>query len=160
MKVTLISSAILLLLYACVFWMLDPYHLGAPKDIELIEMFEKNRTVFEELHSMAEQEGEAIIVPSIPNNKISSFRKSQYDSLLSKIGNPTLILGENRIKWIYASGGMQSIGPTWTKGISFDVNCNKNELRRSLDLFPKPLEDQVYCRAIKGNWRINVTIWT
>lgn len=159
MKFTLIVVVPVVLLGACFVWMLDPYHLSSPKDVKLVSIFQKNRAVFEELRNMAAQEGEAIIIPSEFNKKISLPRKAHYDSLLSKIGNPTLVSGSERIKWVYASAGIQRTGSEWTKGISFDVNCDKAQTRESLDKIPEPREDAVYCRTIDGNWRINVSIW-
>jgi hypothetical protein len=149
-----------LIFVACYFFCIsDPYHLSAPKDGNLINIFKKNEIVFSELRNMALQEGEAIIIPKERNSRIPAFRKDHYDQLLAKIGNPTLISGGERIKWVYASGGILTIGSEWTKGISFDLDCAEENQRQSLDIFPAPAENTVYCRAIEGNWWVNVSIW-
>lgn len=93
------------------------------------------------------------------DEKLPPPRRLLYRQLLAKIGDPTLIYGQPTTKFLYATGGVLTVGSNWYKGINFDPTCDIENQRKSLDTVKWPAQDIFYCRVIDGNWVVSLDVW-
>ena len=140
------------------FWLADPLNFRAPKDQKLIKVLQDHREAFEKLRSMAVEDSSSLSYFSestLRKSKLSETRQKEYERLLSEI-RPGLIEtvdNDNVVRFIFASGGLLSIGPGWLKGIEFiPGNFEREGIAASnLDKM-RTAAPGVYLRAIDSNW--------
>ena len=118
--------ALILLLVAVVFWMADPFNLKAPNDQKLIAIFQSHREAFEKLQQMATEDAQHGLYLDAPffneGSKFDKSRQQEYEKLISEIrpGLHVAIDGRDKgMRFIFAWGGLLTIGPEWGKGIRY-----------------------------------------
>lgn len=159
-KVTLGLVVCLIAVGAILFWVIDPLYLKAPKDRELIKVFQDHRAAFEQLRQMATEDSVGYLTESDLDTRLSDTRRQKYKSLLSEI-RPSLTVTADKglVRFIFASGGgLLAIGPGWLKGIEYAPGSTAREggILENLDQPASLAWGDVYLRQIEPNWFIIV----
>ena len=139
------------------FYLADPLNLRAPKDQILLKVFHDHREEFEKLQKMALEDlpNVSYFNDSVLNNsKLSRQRQEEYKYLLDKIWpSLTITIGnDDQVLFIFAGGGILSIGPEWSKGIVYKPYDDKSgTIAPNLDkMRTAPAND--YIRPIEPKW--------
>ena len=145
---------------ALLFWVVDPLYLKAPKDRELIKVFQDHRAAFEQLRQMATEDSVSYLTESDLDARLSDMRRQKYKSLLSEI-RPSLTVTtyKQSVRFIFASGGgLLAIGPGWLKGIEYLPGGTDREgvVLENLDQPASLATGDVYLRQIEPNWFVFV----
>ena len=141
----------LLCLVAVLWWTADPWFLSAPNDVDLRAEFMRKRSEFDGIRRMLTVDGITYLRSGHHNERIPNARQAEYDRLLRVVDEPIVRSDGNVSKFIYASGGLFSIGPGWQKGIQYGSDgCG--EMVASLDN-PRNLDSGIpYCKKIEEEW--------
>lgn len=146
---------------ALVFWKADPLNLRAPKNQELLKLFNNHREAFERLRMMVikDQKRVSYVSESDTEGKISRLRKQEYETLISQIYSEMSVgvAGyHNEVRFIFASGGLSAIGSGWCKGIEYVPGDYRKagEIVQNLDRPNKLKSGKVYLRQIEPHWFI------
>lgn len=153
-KVTLGLVVCLIAVGAILFWVIDPLYLKAPKDRELIKVFQDHRAAFEQLRQMATEDSVGYLTESDLDTRLSDTRRQKYKSLLSEI-RPSLTVTADKglVRFIFASGGgLLAIGPGWLKGIEYSTD--RKATMENLDQLASLATGGVYLRQIEPKWFI------
>jgi hypothetical protein len=119
-KVALSVIVFLILVGAVLFWLADPLYLKAPKDGDLMTVFQNHRAAFEKLRQMAAEDSAGYVSESNLDARLGEKRIKEYKSLLSEIGPCESMGGDNQTtRFSFAGGGLLAIGPGWAKGIEY-----------------------------------------
>jgi hypothetical protein len=140
---------------AILFWLADPLYLKAPKDRQLITVFQGHRAAFEKLRQMAAEDSMWNFSESHLDARLGDKRRQEYKSLLSEI-RPGLSVGRGyqTTRFIFAVGGLSAIGPEWVKGIEYVPGSIDREgvVLENLDQLASLATGGVYLRQIEPNW--------
>jgi hypothetical protein len=145
-------------LVAFIFWMKDPYNLSAPKDQELIAIFNDHHEAFERLRQMATEDSKSNHI-YIKNSEIvgikDTLRRQEYRKLLSSINSDIRVVAdEGNITFFFSGGGLSAISGGWGKGIaSLPLIEKYDTILPSLD-HANMLPNGDYMRPIDGQWFI------
>jgi len=156
-KVALGLVACFVAVGATIFWLADPLYLKAPKDRELITVFQDHRAAFEKLPQMAAEDSIWIFSESDLDARLGDKRRQEYKSLLSEI-RPGLSVGrgDQTTRFIFAGGGLLAIGPEWVKGIEYIPGSTDRVgvVLQNLDQPASLATGGVYLRQIEPKWFI------
>ena len=167
MSVTGMFTKIVLGLVVCIiaigailFWVVDPLYLKAPKDRELIKVFQDHRAAFEQLRQMATEDSVSYLTESDLDTRLRDMRRQKYKRLLSEI-RPSLTVRTDKqsVRFIFASGGgLLAIGPGWLKGLEYLPGSTNREgvVLENLDQPASLATGEVYLRQIEPNWFVIV----
>lgn len=141
---------------ATLFWLADPLYLRAPKDRELIKVFQDHRAAFEQLQQMAVEDSIWDLNEAHLDARLDDKRKQEYKRLLSEI---RLGLGAGRdydekTRFIFAAGGLSAIGPEWVKGIEYipGSTAHVGDVVENLDQPASLAWGGMYLRQIEPKW--------
>lgn len=142
---------------AILFWMADPLYLKAPKDRELMTVFQNHRAAFEQLRQMATEDSLSYLSESDLDARLSGTRRQKYKSLLSEI-RPCRSVGRGyqTTRFIFAEGALLAIGPGWVKGIEYVPGSTDRvgDVLENLDQPSSLAMGAVYLRQIDPKWFI------
>ena len=143
---------------ALIFWMTDPLYLKAPKDRELIRIFQEHHAAFEKLRHMVVEDSVSYLTESHMDGRLNDARKHEYQSLLLEISSGLIFVGSDlkSVRFIFAGGGLSAIGPGWIKGIEYVPGSvdRAGEIQDNLDQPSSLAEEGVYLRQIEPTWFI------
>ena len=138
---------------AILFWLADPLYLKAPKDRELIKVFQDHRAAFEQLRQMATEDSMGIFSESDLDAGLGDKRRQEYKSLLSEIRPGVLVAKDydGRTRFIFAEGALLAIGPEWIKGIEYvpGSTAREGDVLKNLDQPASLPWGDVYLRQIE-----------
>jgi hypothetical protein len=148
-NIFLLLSIVIGCLYIFSFWKRDPYYLKAPTDEELISIFQQHRTTFEQLQKLQDNENY-----DKSGNTLTNKNKDEYKKLVAQINKNIIVLNKN--SFAFATGGLTSNGPTWTKGIKYQrPDTYQTAAFLNYLNYPELLQQEgVFLRKIEGNWFI------
>jgi hypothetical protein len=138
------------------FWSADPLYLKAPKDRDLITVFQDHRAAFQQLRQMAVEDSIWDLNEAHLDARLDDKRKQEYKRLLSEI-RPGLGAGrdyDGKTRFIFAGGGLLAIGPGWAKGIEY-VPGSTDRVRPVLENLDQPSSlamGGMYLRQIGPKW--------
>jgi hypothetical protein len=122
-----VKAAIGLFLAICaigvvILWMADPFNLRSPYDEALFTVFRDHRQSFENLRRMATEDArqESYFSESSLGVELGQLRQQEYKNEISQIF-PGLVVtvDSNKVRFIFASGGLSAISGGWLKGIEY-----------------------------------------
>jgi hypothetical protein len=158
---TAVVIAILTVVIAVIaagFWIVDPLYLRAPKDAQIIRVFNEQREPFEKLSALALEDSSKgpWFSESWLNPLLGDERKRMYRDLLKQI-RPGLVVGTSKtsVKFIFVSTGIP-IGPGWFKGLA-RITDNPTDWGIVVDDLDQPRTlsaDTLYLRRIAPNWYV------
>jgi hypothetical protein len=158
-KIKVVLSAILLVVAigAFIFWRADPLFLRAPKDHELLKIFQDHRVAFERLRNMAIEDSpkDWYFSESHLDDQINEKRKQEYIVLFSEIHPGLVVTASNgSVRFIFESGGLSAISPGWLKGIEYLSGGTEREglVVQDLDQPTSLPAGSVYLRQIEPSW--------
>jgi hypothetical protein len=159
---TLLGIAIVLFIpVALYFWMVDPWHISAPKDQKLITIFHNHRAAFEKLREMAaediKQRKASFFSESYIEGNLDEIRKAEYRHLISEIysGLVLAIDYDGAVIFTFAHGGLSAISPGWMKGIEYVPGDYRRRGKIVDDLdHGYLLKPNGYLREIEPKWFI------
>lgn len=156
-KVFLYFVAMCVAIGALLALLADPLFLRAPKDRDLISLFQAHRATFERLRQMAAEDSGVVshFAESRLDVRLSEARRQEYKRLLPKVGSGLVITtSHSAVRFRLASGGLLAIGPGWLKGIEYVTSSVDREGTVVDDLdHPAALAaGGVYLRQIEPHW--------
>jgi hypothetical protein len=158
-KVALGLVVCLIAVGAILFWLADPLYLKAPKDHELIMVFQDHRAAFEKLRQMPAEDSAGYVSESHLDARLGDKRRQEYKSLLSDIRPCRSMEGDYQTtRFIFAGGGLLAIGPGWAKGIEY-VPRSTDRVGPVLENLDQPASlamGGVYLRQIEPYWFVFV----
>jgi hypothetical protein len=134
----------------------DPFHLSAPKDEELIQLFRQHRALFEKLVQMvAEDQRHGLYYSVSPSSEknVNATRRKEYEALLSGIGPKVgMSVGNDEADFAFAEGGWRD---RWFKGIKYSSLNDWTDMEISKDLdHLNDLPDKDFYRPLEPKWSI------
>jgi hypothetical protein len=154
-KVALVLVVCFVAVGAILFWLADPLYLKAPKDRDLITVFQNHRAAFEQLRQMAVEDSAGYLSESHLDARLGDKRRQDYKSLLSEIRPCRSMGGDNQTtRFIFAGGGLLAIGPGWAKGIEYIPGSTDRvgPIKENLDQPASLAMGGVYLHQIEPKW--------
>lgn len=111
------------LVTAIAFFARDPFYWWAPRDEELISQLRAHKSAFERLRDLAQQDSDkGPFFSASQLDKVDPTRRQEYLRLFAELPHGMTIGADSysgATRFIFAVGGVMTIGPEWVKGIEF-----------------------------------------
>jgi hypothetical protein len=138
-------------------WLIDPIYLRVPKDAVVSQYFESHRATFERLRDMALNDAHLAsrFAANGLDEKLGQDRSRQYQSLFAQLP-PGVVVTTHRqsVRFIFATGGLLSIGSEWIKGIEYLPSAS-TDWGKSVNNLDDPAHlatGDVYLREVQPQW--------